>query len=213
MSKKKNNGGNKAASQNTTENYYDLKIDAVERLASADKKTYPKSKEDPGKQYRSGFLNKIPSWVKALFIKFWFNGAVCFFILWGLGIYVTNMLDMIAVLGVVLGIVTDVLVNNAFRFFEVYEGQNSKWMMFPQKKYWTFFANIFYSFVVLFGVIWLYNIINIIANNIKGTEGVILIGVEPILFGLFYMLIDMCFIGMKNTVKSIISDARKKNGL
>lgn len=187
--------------------------DAVERLLNADKKAYPKTKGDPGKQYRSGLLDKIPTWVLALFMKFWFNGAVCFFIFWGLGLYITDMLDMIVVMAVVLGMVTDLLVNNAFRFFETYKGQNSKWMMFPQKKYWTFLANIPYAFLVLSCVIWIYNVINVIANGLNGSESEIIIGVEPILFGLLYMLVDMCFITIKNTMISIVSDAKRKNGL
>lgn len=189
------------------------KDDAVERLLNADKKVYTDKKADPGKQYRSGFLDKIPSWVLALFVKFWFNGAVCFFIFWGLGLYVTDMLDMIVVLAVVLGMVTDLLVNNVFRFFETYKGQNSKWMMFPKKAYWTFLANIPYAFVVLWIVIWIYDVINVIGNMIKGTEGQMILGVEPIMFGLFYMAVDMCFIGIKNTFIRIINDAKKKNGL
>lgn len=199
--------------QSTTENYYELKTDAIDRLVNADKKEYPKNKVDPGKQYRSGFLDKIPSWILALFMKFWFNGAVCFFIFWGLGLYVKDMLDMIVIMAVVLGMVTDVLVNNAFRFFETYKGQNSKWMMFPQKKYWTFLANIPYAFVVLVGVIWLYSVINVAANAVNGTTNEIFLGVEPILFGVFYMVVDMIFIGIKNTFVSIVKDAKRKNGL
>ena len=195
----------------SAENYYDLKKDAVERLANADKKVYPKTKADPGKAYRSSALDKVPNWIKALFIKFWFNGSVCFFIFWGLGMYVTAMLDMIFVLAIVMGMVTDILVNNAFRFLATYEGQNDKWMMFPKKKYWTFVANILYAFPVLVGVIWFYNILNVVLNNIKGTEGELFVGVEPILFGLAYMAIDMLFITMKNTMIKIISDAKQKN--
>ena len=199
--------------QSTTENYYELKTDAVDRLVNADKKVYPKTNVDPGKQYRSGFLDKIPSWILALFMKFWFNGAVCFFIFWGLGLYVKDMLDMIVIIAVVLGVITDVLVNNAFRFFETYKGQNSKWMMFPQKKYWTFLANIPYAFVVLLGVIWIYQFINTAANAINGTVDTIYLGVEPLLFGIFYMAVDMLLITMKNTFVRIIKDAKQKNGL
>ncbi|MBE5951120.1 MAG: hypothetical protein E7260_05925 [Lachnospiraceae bacterium] len=197
----------------STENYYDLKKDAVERLVNAEKKTYPKTKADPGKAYRSSAIDKIPNWIKALFIKFWFNGAVCFFILWGLGLYVTNMTDMLVVLAVVMGMVTDLLVNNAFRFFEKYEGQNSKWMMFPKKKYWTFFANIIYAFPVLFLVVRLYEFINIAGNRINGTENEMILGVEPILFGLFYLMFDMMFLGIKNTLRKILSDAKQKNAI
>ncbi len=209
---KKNVSNNHTPEKKSSADYYKLKTDAVDRLVNADKKTYDKTKGDPGKEYRSkGFLDKIPSWIKALFIKFWFNGAVCFFIFWGLGLYVTNMLDMIFVLAVVMGMVTDILVNNAFRFLATYEGQNDKWMMFPKKKYWTFFANILYAFPVLVGVIWFYNILNVVLNNIKGTDGELFVGVEPILFGLSYMAIDMLFITMKNTMIKIISDAKQKN--
>ena len=211
MAKKKENN-NRTPEKKSSADYYKLKTDAVDRLVNADKKTYDKTKGDPGKEYRSrGFLDKVPSWLKALFIKFWFNGSVCFFIFWGLGMYVTDMLDMIFVLAVVMGMVTDILVNNAFRFLANYEGQNDKWMMFPKKKYWTFVANILYAFPVLVGVIWFYNIFNVVLNNIKGTEGEMFLGVEPIVFGLAYMAIDMLFITMKQTMIKIISDAKQKN--
>lgn len=192
---------------------YDLKQDAIDRLVNADKKEYKEVKKDPAKEYRSGFLDKIPSWILALFMKFWFNGAVCFFIFWGLGLYVTDMQDMIVVMAVVLGMVTDILVNNAFRFFETYPGQNSKWMMFPQKKFWTFLANIPYAFLVLICVIHLYETINIFGNMINGTTEEIILGVEPLFFGLFYMLVDMVFITVKNTMIRIVNDAKQKNGV
>lgn len=208
---KKNNEVTEPA-KDKAENYYELKTDAVNRLVNADKKSYPKSKKDPGREYRSGALRNIPSWVKALFIKFWFNGAVCFFFFWGLGLYVSDIIDMIFVIGVAHGVITDILVNNAFRFFESYDGENSKWMMFPKKRFWTFFANIIYSGVVLWCVVWMYEVINAIGNNIRGTEGEIVLGVEPLLFGIFFLIIDMCFIGMKNLIISIITDAKQKNG-
>ena len=123
------------------------------------------------------------------------------------------MTDMLVVLAVVMGMVTDILVNNAFRFLEKYEGQNSKWMMFPKKKYWTFFANIIYAFPVLFLVVRLYEFINFAGNRINGTENEMILGVEPILFGLFYLMFDMILIGIKNTLRKIVSDAKQKNAI
>ncbi len=185
---------------------------AVERLLNADKKKSDNPKTDPGKQYRTSFLDRIPGWVLALFVKWWFSGAVCFFILWGLGLSVTDMLDMAVLLGVVLGLVTEMMVNNVFRFFARYEGQNDCYMMFPQKKYWTFLTNIPYACVVLTAVIYIYNTINVVGNMLMGTEHEMILGVEPILFGLFYLAVDMLFITMKNTLISIINDAKQKNG-
>ena len=137
-------------------NYYKINTEAVDRLVNADKMEIPKDDKkkfkDPAKEYRSGILDRIPAPVKALFVKFWFNGAVCFFIFWGLGLYLSDILDMIFVMAIVLGMVNDILTNGALRFIETIPNENNKWMMFPQKKYWTFIANIFYSFLVLFSV-------------------------------------------------------------
>lgn len=196
-------------------NPYKLNTDAVDRLVNADKKTYPKLtlENDPRKKYSNSVIDRIPSWVKALFIKFWFNGAVCFFIFWGLGLFIPNMENMIIVLALSMGAITDLLVNSIFRFFATVEGANDKWMMFPKKKYVNLFLNMIYAFAVLLGVIWFYNAINLSVNAIRGTEGVIYLGVEPIMFGLLYMMIDLACIGIKNFAARIISDAKSKNGV
>lgn len=208
MSKKKNNSPEK-----DTSNHYKLNTKAVDRLVNADKiEISPEQKmKDPGKKYRSSILDNIPAIVKTLFVKFWFNGAVCFFIFWGLGMYVTDMLDMIVVLSIVLGMITDILVNNTIRFIEVVPGENAKFMMFPNKKFWTFFANIIYAGLVLICVIYFYQSINVVLGLIRGVENEITIGVEPILFGLFYMMFDLLFIGMKNLMLKIIQDAKNKS--
>ena len=199
----------------TEGNPYELKTDAVDRLVNAEKKEYPKLtvNNDPTRSFKSGFLDRIPSWVKALFIKFWFNGAVCFFIFWGLGIFIPNMENMILVLAVSLGMVTDILVNNAFRFFATTEGANDKWMMFPKKKYVNFFLNMIYAFGVLLSVIWIYNVINVCINSVSGTENITYFGVEPIFFGFLYMCVDLLFIKIKNTAIKIIADAKNKSGV
>ena len=196
MSKKQN-----GSQKNTKPLSLNLNTDAVDRLVNADKKTYADPKADPGKQFRSkGFLDKIPDPVKALFIKFWFNGAVCFFIFWGLGMIVTDLWDMLFIMAVVLGMVNDLLVNNTFHFFAITPGSNNKWMMFPQRKLWTLFANVIYAAVVLAVVITAYGLLNLVA----------FVGVEPLLFGLLYMAADMLFVGMKNLVIKIFNDAKNK---
>lgn len=207
MSKNRSNRKDK-----DTSDHYKLNTKAVDRLVNADKIEIPKDKKlkDPAKEYRSDFLDRIPSVVKALFIKFWFNGAVCYFIFWGLSLYLTDTLDMIFIMAIVLGMITDVLVNNTLRFIETIPGENAKWMMFPKKKLWTFFANIIYSFLILFCVIYFYEAINISLNYIIGTSDKIYLGVEPILFGLFYMLFDLLFTGMKRLFLAIINDAKNK---
>lgn len=180
---------------------YKLNTNAVDRLVNADKKTYPNTKTDPGKQYRSkSFIDSIPIPIKALFIKFWFNAAVCFFIYWGLTMFIPAFWDMMLVLGVVLGVANDLLTNNVLHFFATTPGSNNKWMMFTKKKHWTLFANIPYFCVVLASVIGIYSIL----FKIGGIQ------VEPILFGICTTAIDMLFIGIKNLFIKIINDAKEK---
>lgn len=208
MAKNKKN----VPSSGKTSDHYKLNTKAIDRLVNADKMELPKNGKlgDPGKKYRSGFLDKIPDTVKALFVKFWFGGAVCYFILWGLGMYVADMLDMIVLLSVVLGIITDLLTNNTLRFVETIPHANDKWMMFPKRKFWTFFANIPYAALILLCVVWLYTAINTVIGAITGSPDTIALGVEPVFFGIFYMLFDLLFIGMKRLVITIVNDARNK---
>ena len=204
---------NPKKNQNTdSRDYYKLNTKAIDKLVNADKMEIPQDKKlkDPAKKYRSDFLDRIPAPVKALFVKFWFNGAVCYFIFWGLGEFLIDHLDTIVILSLVLGMVNDILVDNILRFIETVPSENAKFMMFPKKKFWTFFTNIIYAFIVLNCVIFLYEIINIALTNILHGTGQVYLGVEPILFGLFYMGFDLLFVGMKNLFFTIIEDAKYK---
>jgi hypothetical protein len=48
-------------------------------------------------------------------------------------------------------------------------------------------------------------------QELPGKEGTITLGVEPVLFGLLYLAIDMFFISIKNMMVSIMEDAIEKN--
>ena len=82
--------------------------------------------------------------------------------------------------------------------------------MFPKKGLPSFFWNILYAFAVLFLVATMYNIINIALLSITGETNKVVLGVEPILFGLFYMGIDMGLIEMKRLFGRIVSEAKSK---
>lgn len=191
---------------------YDLKSEAVENLVNADSGDVPEFSQEELEKYRSKKGIRLPETVKILFIKAWFAGAVCYFFLWGLGTYVATLIDMLFILGVALGMVTDLLVNNVLRFIEKTPGENDRWMMFPRKGTVSFFLNIFYSFLILLGVYILYNLINFAIIRITGMSDTVPLGVEPVLFGVFCMAFDMLFIGIKRLIGSIIRDAKDAVG-
>ena len=193
-----------------SEKNYNLKSDAVEDLVDAQNGEAPEYSEEELAKYRSGGKFKIPEAVKVLFLKAWFAGAVCYFILWGLGMYIASLIDMLFVLGVVLGMATDLLTNNVIRFIEKTPGANDKWLMFPKKGMASFFLNIVYAIVLLLCVYSLYTGINGVYAAVTGNTEVVLLGVEPVLFGVFCMGFDMLFILIKRTIGSIFADAKAK---
>lgn len=187
---------------------YHLKSDAVEELVNADTEEAPEYSKEELEKYHAKKGFHIPEPVKILFIKAWFSGAVCFFILWGLGVYLPNMLDMLFVLAIVQGMVTDLLVNNVIRFIETVPGENDRWMLFPKKGMVSFFLNILYAFVIILAVYMIYNLINYAIISVTGNGDTVPLGVEPVLFGVFCMAVDMLFVGIKWLFGSIIRDAK-----
>lgn len=199
--------------QRTTRNlrdisdYYKLNTRAVEDLASADKSNTPQYSEEELNQYRSKSGIKLADWLKIVLIKAWFAGSVCFFIFWGLGNYLGDMLDMLLVFGIVLGLSMDLLVNPVLRFMEKTPQANHKWMMFPKKNYANFFFNMLYGCLLLFLVYTWYQFLNGVIVAAAGTVETVPVGVEPVLFGVFFTCFDLLLIGMKHTIIRIFRDA------
>ena len=190
--------------------YYRLKTQAVDDLVNASEENSPPVSEAELRAYRSGPRMKVADWVKMLFIKFWFAGAVCFFFIWGLGGFLTNEPDLLAVTGMALGVVTDLMTNPVLRFFEKTKGENARWMMVTRKTYSGLFLNILYGYVVLFLVYTLYNVINLAAVRITGVADRVVLGVEPVFFGLFCLGFDLLLIQVKHAIVRIVRDAAKK---
>lgn len=228
MSKKK-----KVYKESTIENYYDLKVDKVDELVAAlkddgttfeddvnfainantgvydPKNVKPNGKEKQFDPYKVDKFSRIPVWIKAIFIKWWFAGATSYFILWGLPI---TGLDSVVLVGVVLGIIADLFVNPIFRYMESYKREYNNYMMFPFpfKVFWTFFANIIYYTLVAFLVAAVYTNLNVLANIIYKTADATYIGVEPLLFGTIFVVVDMAFIGVKDGAVALIRRLKHK---
>lgn len=213
MAKKKNKRVDAEQQNKSSADYYQLHTDAVDRLvnASAENAEVEVGDEPQRDPYKMGLLSRVPSWLKALFIKFWFNGAVCFFFFWGLGLYLTHVWDLILVMGVAMGIITDIIVNNLFRFMQSEDREYDKWMLTPSKKFWTFFVNILYAGVVMLAVVYTYEGLNILINNAQGNSpDTVAVGVEPFLFGLLYLVYDLAVIWIKNLIVFIVRRAQSK---
>ncbi len=188
---------------------YELKSEAVDKLVDAQQGNVPQFSQEELDKYRRKKLS-IPEWVKVVFIKAWFAGAVCFFILWGLGLYLPATLDMLFVAGAALGMVTDLLTNNVLRFFEKYPGSNDKWLLCTKKGVAGFGMNLLLAYVILLCVYFTYSVINYTIISITGAVDTVPLGVEPVLFGLLCMGYEMLLIGIKRMAQNIVRDAKEK---
>ena len=212
MSKKKTKKGKEIKEKGeVSADYYDLHSGAIDDLVNATEENSPEvSEEEIAKFTGKKVKFKGTPLIKAILIKWWFAGCVCFLFLWGLGLYITDMLDQLFILGLAGGVFTDLLVNNVLRFIESSKGANDKYMMFPDKRYRNFIFNIIYSFVILFFVMTVYAAVNAAAAGISRAPDMLALGVEPVLYGALYTLFDMLLIKMKNVFSGIVKDAREK---
>ncbi len=194
----------KNAKTNGTKKNYNLKSDAVEELVHADSEQVPEYSQEELRKYRSKNRLHISADLKVLLLKAWFAGAVCFFFLWGLGTYIGSMLDMLFILGLALGVVTDLLTNSVIRFMAETPGENDKWMMYPKKNYIFLFLNILHAMVIILCVFYLYEGINTVIVAITGNTETVPLGVEPILFGVFCTAIDCGLIAIKRLLLKLL---------
>ena len=182
--------------------YYKLKTDAVQALIEANEENSPEVSKEELRKYQSHRKLRVADWVKLLLIKWWFPGSCCFFILWGLGTYLVDMLDTLFVIGIVMGMVTDLLTNNTLRFFEKEKGEANRWIMVTKRGFVSFPLNILYAFAVLALVVLLYEGVNRLFEAVTGQTDVVFLGVEPIFFGLFWLGADLLLICLKNLLVS-----------
>lgn len=195
-----------------TAEYYRLHTDAVDALVEADESNSPPVSERELKKYRGSSRFRVPEKIRVIFIKFWFSAAICFFFMWGLGSM--DMLDTLVILSLASGVITDVLVNAILRFIAPKEGDFDQWMMYPSRKwYLTLLPNILHAGIVILLVYETYNIINVIlVSGGSLPEDSVALGVEPILFGIFYLVFDLILIRMRVLAGKILADAKRAAG-
>ena len=121
----------------------------------------------------------------------------------GLGIYIPSSFDLMILDGLLYGLLVDIIVNPFFRMLESDKREYDAYTMFPfpVKHFWTFFANMLYYLIVFMGVMLCYTGIN---------KFITFAAVEPLLFGVFAVAVDMVFIGIKDLIVFLIKKAMRK---
>ena len=199
---RKNSPENPAA-QNLPEesNPYRLKIQAVDDLVHASPENSPPVSRQELRKFQSGPRITLADWVKAILIKWWIAGTICYFFIWGLSAVSINPWDHLVILGIALGGITHLITNNILRFIAKKKGAYDRWMMFPKKSLLYLPADLIYALALMALTIMTYNGINLQAGRV-------VLGVEPLLFGLIVTGWDLLMLGAKSLLKRILRDAK-----
>ena len=144
------------------------------------------------KKYDKGFLNKIPYSIKAILLKYWFYGAVCFFSLMGfIGISGENAA---LVAGLIAGALFDVACYNLLEMMDSDNNKAKYYMMYKSKKIYSVFINVVYQVVVfLIAMV----IISTIVSSYKDPVNNWFLQ-EPLSIALVLTAIDAIFLLIKN---------------
>ncbi len=101
---------------------------------------------------KTSFFQKIPYWVKAIFLKYWFYGALFFFVAMGLSLKGENL----AVAGgLVGGLVFDFMYGNLLLLMETEPDQHDNFIIYKSKKIYSVIFNILFELAVFFGTAYL----------------------------------------------------------
>lgn len=191
--------------------YYQLHTEAAERLVNTTAENTPHYSKQELEKYRSGKKQwKLPEALKVLLIKFWFYGAICYFVFMGFEMAGLAWWDLYFVASVVTGLVTDLLIRHFLRFTETMQGGSRRWMMVTKGGAIGFMMNIAYSFLLVFCVMNLYVLINTALQPEGAKAPMAVLTVEPLLFGLFVTALDTGFIGLKRLFLNVVEDAKEK---
>lgn len=186
--------------------YYQLHTKAVDDLVSASTDNTPKYSKEELEKYRSARGKwKLPEKLKVFLIKWWFYGAVCFFVFMGLGLYLADTLDLYFVAAVVMGMAADLLINRYLRFTEKLPGGSAAHTMVTLRGATGFFCNILYACLLLFLTVTAYGALNALLGALGGY-----LGVEPIGFGIIVTGLDSMCLRLKSTLLKVVADARRQ---
>lgn len=152
---------------------------------------------------QQGFIARLPYWVKAIFIKYWFYGAICFFSLMGSGLIGENA-ALFA--GVLAGCLFDIVVYNILKMMDSDENESRHYIMYKSKKFYSLLINIVFQVLVFFlAMLFCSSIVNLYDNPENNW-----FLQEPFSIGLVLFIIDGIFITIKGLIVLLIKRIKGK---
>jgi len=164
-------------------------------MKNKNKKQENKEIKEEMKQYKAGYsiFSKLPMWVTALLLKYWYFGACCFFLGFGLGL---QGYWFALAAGIGGGAFYDILVRHILLAIDS-KNEAKYHIMCASKKYYSFPVNIIYNIALFYTGVTLVALIH--AAGLKN------FGNEPFSLGLVMVVVDIMFLLIKWGVMTIVS--------
>ena len=114
------------------------------------KKTNKELEKEIEEYTKPSFLDKIPFSVKAIFFKYWLFGAICFFVLMGLGAAGVYGIVATLICGLIGGALFDMLYGHVLELIEPRTGDSKYFVIFRSKKVVSTIVSILYITLVFY---------------------------------------------------------------
>lgn len=158
-----------------------------------------KKKEVILQPYNTGPFSMWPLWLKVLMAKFWIAGAAFYFVGFGMPQISQGVIDKIFTLGLILGPVNALIMYPLVYYLCRTEDLADKYVFIKNKSAIRILLHVLYNWLLIIIIAYTYQLINFVINAVMHYEkGVIKFGVEPIFFGLFYLLFDFLLIKVRH---------------
>ena len=145
--------------------------------------------------YNMSALGKIPYFIRAYVVKYWFLGVTCFFIGFGMGLvgYWYAFVGWMA-----YGAMYDLCVKNIFLLMDTSKKESINHIMCDKKKYYSLPINVIYAIGLFYISVIVISLINQISEGFT-------FGNEPFSFALVALILDAMIMGIKYSIIVIIN--------
>jgi hypothetical protein len=164
--------------------------------------------EVPTNPYKISWFDKIPFWVKAVFVKYWAIGAIYFFFVMGLTAWMNvnyNPLVQMLVVGLAQGFMNDFITYNILDALESSRREAHYWWIFKNAKFYSLVINLVYALAWSYGTGFLCAYLSeITPYNAFG------VWKEPLTFAIVGLVIDLVAIGLKDLIVYLVNKGRAR---
>ena len=172
----------------------------------AEERTY--SQEEIDAYQKRGFWSKVPFWIKAVLIKYWFFGAIVFFVM--MGIPSLDSLTYSLICGLIGGAIIDIACNSILIMLESDKKEAQHFMIY-KSKVWSgvlsLIVNILFVTVIFIACAYFCDwIVSLYKDPAK-----VWFLQEPLSIALVLLTFDLILLGIKYLVKLLFKKTRKNN--